>query len=132
MPYVDRSRQLYNNARRGNEESTKEIAALASRVAKKAKPDLDLKAYAGTYQNPIYGPITVEAKGKQLLVRYSHHPGLTATLDYMDNSSFRTTYSNAAYGIFPANFIVVGGQVKTLELRVNSGLEQDPYLFVKQ
>jgi len=132
VPYVDRSRQLYGFAKPGNEEDAKAIADLAARVAKKAKLALPLKTYAGTYQHPLYGPITVEAKGKQLLVRYPHHPGLTATLDYMDGNSFRTTYSNAAYGIFPANFTVENGQVKSLELRVNSGLEQDPYVFAKQ
>ena len=131
VPYVDRSRQLHALAKRGNEETAKEIADLAARVAKKAKPSLALKAYAGTYQHPLYGPVTVEPKGKLLLVRFPHHPALTATLDYLDGHSFRTSYSNAAYGIFPANFTVVNGQVKTMEIRVNSGLEQDPYLFTK-
>ena len=132
VPYVDRSRQLYGFAKRGNEEDAKERAALAARVAKKAKPALALKAYAGNYQHSIYGPVSVEAKGKQLLVRFPLHPALTATLDYMDGDAFRTSYSNAAYGIFPANFTVENGQVKTMELRVNPGLEQDPYVFVKQ
>jgi CubicO group peptidase (beta-lactamase class C family) len=132
MPYVDRSRQLYNLSHPGDLEAAKEIAALNARVAKKAKSVLSLKAYTGTYQHPLYGPMSVEAKGKQLLARFPLHPALTATLDYMDGTSFRTTYSNAAYGIFPANFTAENGQVKTMELRVNSGLEQDPYLFTKQ
>ncbi len=37
-----------------------------------------------------------------------------------------------AYGIFPAAFTVENGQVKTLEIRMNDGLEQDPYVFSKQ
>ena len=39
---------------------------------------------------------------------------------------------SVAYGIFPAAFTVENGQVKTLEIRMNDGLEQDPYVFSKQ
>ncbi|WP_460618159.1 serine hydrolase [Hymenobacter ruber] len=131
VPYVDRSRQLYALAKNGNAETAKSVAELAARVAKKNKPARNLKAYAGTYTHPVYGTITVEPKGKQLLVRFSHHPALTTTLDYMDGDTFRSTFSNAAYGIFAAPFTVENGQVKTLEIRVNDGLEQDPYVFTK-
>ncbi|UOQ97408.1 serine hydrolase [Hymenobacter sp. 5317J-9] len=132
VPYVDRSRQLYGFAKPGNAETAKNVADLAARVAKKNKPARPLKAYAGTYQHPVYGTITVEPKGKQLLVRFPHHPALSTTLDYMDGYTFRSTFSHAAYGIFPAPFTVENGQVKTLEIRVNDGLEQDPYVFTKQ
>ncbi|MEL5993195.1 serine hydrolase [Hymenobacter segetis] len=132
VPYVDRSRQLYAIASKGNAETAKTVAELAARVAKKNKPARNLQVYAGTYQHPVYGTITVEPKGKQLLVRFSHHPALTTTLDYMDGDTFRSTFSNAAYGIFAAPFTVENGQVKTLEIRVNDGLEQDPYVFTKQ
>ncbi len=132
VPYVDRSRQLYGFAKVGHVETAKSVADLAARVARKARPARPLKDYAGTYTHPVYGPITVEPRGKQLLVRFSHHPTLTTTLDYMDGDTFRSTFSNAAYGIFPAPFTVENGQVKTLEIRVNDGLEQDPYVFSKQ
>ena len=133
VPYVDRSRQLYGFAKNGNAETAKAVAELTARVARKNKPARSLKSYAGTYQHPVYGPITVEPKGsKQLLVRFSHHPALTTTLDYMDGDTFRSTFSNAAYGIFPAPFAIENGQVKTLEIRVNDGLEQDAYVFSKQ
>ena len=131
VPYVDRSRQLYAFAKAGNAETAKHVAELAARVSKKTKPARPLKDYAGTYRHPVYGLITVEPKGRQLLVRFSHHSTLTATLDYMDGDTFRSTFSNAAYGIFPAPFAVENGQVKTLEIRVNDGLEQDPYVFTK-
>ncbi|MBD2721461.1 serine hydrolase [Hymenobacter armeniacus] len=132
VPYVDRSRQLYGFAKPGNAETAKNVADLAARVAKKNKPARSLKDYAGTYTHPVYGSITVEPKGKQLLVRFSHHPTLTTTLDYLDGDIFRSTFNHAAYGIFPAPFTVENGKVKTLEIRVNDGLEQDPYVFTKQ
>lgn len=132
VPYVDRSRQLYALARPGREEAGRNLADLAARVQRKNRPTHDLRAYAGTYRNPVYGTVTVEARKRQLLVRYSHHPGLVATLDYMDGEQFRITYSNPAYGIFPALFGINGESVKTMELRVNPFLEQDPYVFSKQ
>ena len=132
VPYVDRSRQLYAFAKAGNAETAKNMADLAARVAQKKKPARSLSNYAGTYQHPVYGTITVAPKGRQLLVRFSHHPALIATLDYMDGDTFRSTFSNAAYGVFPAPFVVENGQVKTLEIRMNDGLEQDPYVFSKQ
>ncbi|GAA4359578.1 serine hydrolase [Hymenobacter saemangeumensis] len=132
VPYVDRSRQLYNIAHPGDLATYKAVDEQAKRVAQKKKPARKLQDYAGTYQNPVYGPVTVEAKGKQLLIRFSHHPKLTAALDYMDGESFRSTYSNPAYGIYPATFTVENGQVKTMEIKVNEFLEQDPYVFSKQ
>ncbi len=129
MPYVDRSRQLYALAQPGRDERRRTLADLAARVQRKDRPARDLSAYAGTYRNPVYGTVTVEARGRQLLVRFAHHPGLVATLDYMDAEQFRTTYSNPAYGVFPAQFGAAGAEIKTLELRVNPFLEQDAYLF---
>ncbi|WP_151089211.1 serine hydrolase [Hymenobacter baengnokdamensis] len=131
VPYVDRSRQLWLSAQAGRADERRRLAALAARAARKAKPVRPLTAYAGTYQNPVYGTITVAPQGRQLLVRFGHHPNLTATLDYLDGDTFRLTYSNAAYGIFAAPFTVEKGQVKSLEVRVNEGIEQDPYLFNK-
>ncbi|WP_400192224.1 serine hydrolase [Hymenobacter sp. B81] len=131
MPYLDRSQQLLARSRPGREGTLKDVAALAARVAKKNKPAQQLDAYAGQYTHPLYGPIQVERKGKQLLVRFGRHPELTATLDYMDGQEFRTVYSNLTYGIYPAIFTLENGQVKTLELRVNDGIEQDPYVFSK-
>lgn len=131
VPYVDRSRQLYALARAGREESRHNLTDLNARVERKDRPTRDLRAYIGTYRNPVYGTVMVELHGKQLLVHFSHHPGLLATLDYMDGDQFRTTYSNPAYGIFPASFGAGTTGVKTLELRVNPFLEQDAYLFSK-
>ncbi|AMJ64552.1 serine hydrolase [Hymenobacter sp. PAMC 26628] len=132
VPYVDRSRQLYTLARPGREEAQRNIAELATRVQRKNRPTRDLRTYAGVYRNPVYGTVTVEAQGRQLQVHFSNHPGLVATLDYMDGEQFRTTYSNPAYGIFPALFRAEGARVRTMELRVNPFLEQDSYVFSKQ
>ena len=132
VPYVDRSRQYWQLLARGRAEAAQRRAQLARRSAQRNKLLRPLAAYAGTYQNPVYGTITVEPRGRQLLVRFSHHPSLTATLDYLDGDTFRLTYSNPAFGVFAVPFTVENGQVRTLEVRVNEELETDPYVFSKQ
>jgi CubicO group peptidase (beta-lactamase class C family) len=132
VPYVDRSRQLWLRSQPGQAEVTKAVASLQARAAKKNKLPRALAAYAGTYQNPVYGQMTVEAKGKQLVAHFASHPALTATFDYLDGEQFRTNYSSPIYGPQPATFTVENGQVKALEIRVNEFIEFDPYLFTKQ
>ena len=131
VPYRDRSRQLWAAAAPGRQQAAAELAALAARAAagRRAKPARPLAAYAGTYQHPLYGPITIAPKGKQLTVSFPLHPKLSATLDYLDGDTFRLTYSNPAYGIFAAPFEVENGVVRTVEIKVNDGLEQDAYVF---
>ncbi|WP_303312200.1 serine hydrolase [Hymenobacter sp. BT730] len=131
VPYVDRSAQFLAASRPGNEETKAAVAKLKERVAKKTRLALPLAAYVGQYTHPLYGPITIEKKGKQLVASFSRHPALRATLDYMDGQEFRATYSNATYGIFPAVFAVKDGKVQSVELRVNEGIDQDPYLFAR-
>jgi CubicO group peptidase (beta-lactamase class C family) len=132
MPYIDRSRQYWKLLERSRTAAQQRLTRLQLRAAQHNKPARALAAYVGTYQNAVYGIITVEPKGRQLLVRFSHHPHLTATLDYMDGDTFHLAYSNPAYGVFAAPFVVENGQVRTLEIRVNDFLEMDPYLFTKQ
>ncbi len=131
VPYVDRSRQLYKLSRASRDETRRNVANMATRVQRKDRPAHRLRTYAGTYRNPVYGTITVEVQGRQLMVHFSHHSSLVATLDYMGDEQFRTTYSNPAYGVFPALFGALAGGVKTLEMRVNPFLEQDAYLFTR-
>jgi CubicO group peptidase (beta-lactamase class C family) len=131
VPYLDRSRQYWKLRERSRTAAQQRLTRLQLRAAQRNRPIRTMAAYAGTYQNAVYGTITVEAKGRQLLVHFSHHPHLTATLGYMDGDTFRLTYSNPAYGIFAAPFTVENGQVRALEVRVNDFLESDSYLFTK-
>ncbi len=133
VPYVDRSAQALNRRRAGELAAGPDpTVALAARVAKKSKAPLPLKAYVGEFENPLFGRIQVTQQGKQLLVAIPNHPGLTATLDYMDGQEFRATYSDLVFGVLPAKFEIENGQVKNLELRVNDYVEADPYVFVKR
>ncbi|TGE13985.1 serine hydrolase [Hymenobacter elongatus] len=129
VPYTNRSAAYLPAARTGDQETYAAVAQLQSRVAKKAKLPLALEAYTGQFTHPLFGPITVSKKSKQLLVSFPNHPNLTATLDYMDGQEFRATYSNPTYGIFPAIFKVEGKKVAGLEMRINPFIEYDSYQF---
>ncbi|MBT2559322.1 serine hydrolase [Hymenobacter sp. ISL-91] len=132
VSYIDRSAQLLARRRAGELAAGPDpTLALAARVAKKAKAPLPLKAYVGEFDNPLFGRIQVTQKGKQLLVTLPTHPGLTATLDYMDGQEFRATYSDLVFGVLPAKFEVENGQVKSLEMRANDYVEADSYVFGK-
>ena len=131
VPYVDRSAQGLKRKQQVEATQTDPTKELAARVNKKNKPALPLSAYVGEYENALFGRISISQKGKQLLVTMPNHPGLTATLDYMDGQDFRATYSDLVFGVMPAKFIVVDSKVKTVELRVNDYVEYDPYVFSK-
>jgi len=132
MPYVDRSAQALARRKANQSTAPDPTAALAARVSKKNKAPLQLSAYVGEYENPLFGRIQISQKGKQLLITLPNHPGLTATLDYMDGQEFRATYSDLVFGVMPAKFVVADGKVQTVELRVNDYVEEDPYVFSKR
>ncbi|MDU0370560.1 serine hydrolase [Hymenobacter endophyticus] len=132
VPYVDRSAQGLQRKQQAEATKTDPTKELAARVGQKNKLPLPLKAYVGDYENPLFGRISISQKGKQLLITMPNHPGLTATLDYMDGQEFRATYSDLVFGVMPAKFVVDGNAVKTVELRVNDYVEYDPYVFNKR
>ncbi|WP_020600400.1 serine hydrolase [Spirosoma panaciterrae] len=131
VPYTDRSRFFLPGAQAEAKKQAEELQAMADRVAKKTKPALPLSAYTGSYRNPIYGTVTIRTEGDGLKVAFEHHPNLTAKLDYMDDNTFRLTYSNQAYGIFPAKFTVKGNAVSGVALKASDFVEFDAYSFLK-
>lgn len=131
VPYVDRSKAFLKAFAEDNDETIKKTNAMQARV-KGASPELPLKAYAGQYQNTLYGPINISVNKKDLFIKFNLHKDLTANLQYMDGGEWLLTYNNAAYGIFPLKFKIENNEVISNEIKVNDGLEYDPYLFVKQ
>ena len=131
VPYIDRSKAVLKAFNKDQEETVKKTIDMQARVKRKL-PALPLTAYSGQYQNTLYGPIEISINKKDLLIKFSEHKDLTATLQYMDNDEWLLTYNNAAYGIFPLKFKTDSKKVISTEIKVNDGLEYDPYLFTKQ
>jgi hypothetical protein len=92
---------------------------------------LPLSAYAGKYDNTLFGSIEISAVKTGLSVKFNNHVNFSADLKYMDNGEWLLTYSNLSYGIFPLKFTLDKGKVVSAVFKVNDELEYDPYLFTK-
>lgn len=131
VPYTDRSAFSLKQQQAGEKDLRHNLDSLNRLVTAGKKSMLPLEAYTGSYSNSIYGKIKIERNENGLLMSFSNHKSLTAKLEYMDKNEFRSTYSHAGYGIFPAKFIAEKGIIKSVEIRVNEFLELDSYIFTK-
>lgn len=131
VAYTDRSKFQWGFFTQNKKTSDDELAKLKARVDKKNKPEAKLEDLTGDYFNTVYGKITIAKSGDMLVCRFQHHPDLIGYLEYMDNNEFRMTYSNIAYGIYPAKFSVKDGKAFAVEVKANDFVESDAYLFVK-
>jgi CubicO group peptidase (beta-lactamase class C family) len=131
MPYTNNSKTALAFSVKNREKDLGELEALKGRV-KGAKPPLPLAAYAGTYENPLFGTIVITTEKNNLKINFPSNKGLTASLQYMDNNQWLLTYSNPAFGIFPLTFKTEGNNVISTDVKVNDFLEYDPYTFVKK
>ncbi|NNV55699.1 serine hydrolase [Limnovirga soli] len=131
VPFVNRSETILPGFLKEHEATVKEVEAFAARV-KNMAPPLPLQAYAGTYNNELYGNIDISLNGNDLSVDFLGHKNLTATLQYMDNGEWLLTYNNPAFGVFPLKFKTNGNKVVSTVIKVNDFIEYDPYIFTKQ
>jgi len=129
--YHNFSELFLSGFRSGMKEQLAEIDSMKSRAAN-GKPDLPLGEYAGTYNNQLYGSLSITPADGKLHVRFNTHAHLTATLSPMDHGEWLLAYENIEYGIFPVKFTVEGKSVRSLLVRMNDFVEMDPYMFTRQ
>jgi len=130
-PYQNLSKLELGDFMSERKQTLAKIDSLKARI-KGTHPLLPMDAYTGTYQNELYGTITVTPGGNHLNVKFNSHGNLTATLQYMDNDEWLITYSHPAFGIFPLKFKTEGNKVVSVDVKVNDFIEFDPYTFIKQ
>jgi CubicO group peptidase (beta-lactamase class C family) len=133
VPYSNRSKTMLAVLNKQMDETVEKTEALKARVGA-AKLALPIEAYTGTYENEIYGPISITKNKdqKSLTIDFKGHNNLKATLQYMDKDEWLLTYNNAAYGIFPVKFKIANNKVISIETRVNEFLDYDAYEFIKK
>jgi CubicO group peptidase (beta-lactamase class C family) len=132
QPYKNYSQIFWQYYRESQQDLAEQQRKNQALIAKKVKPALPLAAYAGHYQNEVYGNIEVKLEKGKLNVYFSHHPRLIGKLDPLGANDFLCTYSDAEYGVHPTPFTVKDGQASTISIKVSDGLELDPYLFVRK
>ncbi len=131
VKYVDRSKQELQ----GFNKTMKTVLGYISAWKKRVKgntPALPLQAYAGRYNNFLYGPIEVSVDDNHLVVKFNGHDNLTARLDYMDSGEWLLQYDNIEYGIFGTFFTIKNNKVVSLETKENDFVELEPYTFLKE
>ncbi len=133
VPYVNRSKLLLPDFTKELNETVKTTEALQARV-RGNMPALHLDSYMGTYENEIYGPVTIEKdkQGKGLVINFKGHNNLLGILQYMDNDEWLLTYNNLAFGIFAVKFKTTDKKILSVELRVNEFIDYDSYNFIKK
>ncbi len=133
VPYINRSRALMPGFIENRNKEVKTTEALQARVKGK-KPELLLDAYAGSYENELYGSILIEKdkEGKGLVINFKGHNNLLGKVQYMDNEEWLLRYNNLAFGIFPIKFKTSNKKILSTELRVNEFIDYDPYNFIKK
>jgi CubicO group peptidase (beta-lactamase class C family) len=131
VPWKNRSRQQWTGFEKGMTEQLSEIAAWKARTGK-AAPALPFTAYTGTYTHQLYGSINITQNNNQLLVRFNTHPGLAATLTYMDKDEWLLEYNNIEYGIYAIKFTQAGNKITAVDIKANDFVEYDAYKFVKK
>lgn len=129
-PYINWSKLRLKDFLQERNETLAKIDSLKARV-KGGKPALHLNAYTGTYENELYGTITITANGNDLTVKFNSHNNLTAKLQYMDNDEWLITYSHPAFGIFPLKFKTEQNKVVSVDVKMNEFIELDPYTFTR-
>lgn len=75
------------NARQAASFAEVETRAATSRNAA-SKPSLPLAGYAGKYNDPWYGDITIEQQGENLVMRFGHTPSLIGDLEHYQYDTF--------------------------------------------
>ncbi|UCH09963.1 MAG: serine hydrolase [Fidelibacterota bacterium] len=66
--------------------------------AKRSKPTLPLKAYAGTYQNDFYGTATVTQGLGRLVLQMNAHPEVVGPLEHWHYDTFVSKWSDPMWG----------------------------------
>ncbi|MBK8700866.1 MAG: serine hydrolase [Saprospiraceae bacterium] len=131
VPYVNRSKQLFENFRDEMDKQLAEIKSYCERVRFNKDHKLNLKSYCGSYSNKLYGDLTITQNGKHLEIIFHSHQNLRAALSYMGNEEWLISYHNIEYGLFPIRFKLEKGKPKSISIKVNEYVEYDPYEFEK-
>jgi hypothetical protein len=134
VPYENLSNIALPGFKDEQEYEIKKITAWKERFKDNAPP-LPIKMYTGTFENKLYGTITITAQPNTqgtLHIQFNSHNNLTATLQYLDNDEWLLTYSNPAFGIFTTSFLTKNNTVTGISIKASDFVEYDPYLFTRK
>ena len=100
-------------------------------LALKLTASLAATNYCGTYQNDVYGNMSVVQEAGKLIMKFSHHPNMYATLEPLGNNRFYATFSDPEFSKATFPFTVKDGKVISVTVKVADFIEYNPYEFKK-
>lgn len=130
-PFVNKSKQALPGFMAKENKTISSIRQLQNRVTGKTPP-LAWENYTGTYENELYGTLTISRAGNGLQVLFPGHQNLKATLEYMDNDEWLLTYNHVDFGIFSTKFKTAQGKVSGITIKASDFVEYDPYFFTRK
>jgi CubicO group peptidase (beta-lactamase class C family) len=83
--WADAYRKVSARQRASVAESDRKAAAARNASS---RPSLPLPGYAGKYNDPWYGDITIEQQGDKLVMRFGHTPSLVGDLEHFQYDTF--------------------------------------------
>jgi CubicO group peptidase (beta-lactamase class C family) len=114
---------IADSVRMAAEAEPKAIAAAAGIDARQAagtKPSLPLEAYAGTWRDPWYGDITIEAKDGGLWMAFTHTPTLKGPVEPYDGETMRTRFLDKREEDLLVTFALKDGRPVTATMKALS------------
>ncbi|MFD2246536.1 serine hydrolase [Pontibacter ruber] len=88
---------------------------------RKTKPTMDLQAYAGTYNSPLYGEATITVKDGKLVLQMGPAPLLGGTLKHWQHDIFDLEWKNKYALLTPTKVrFLVGEDGKIAEMRLDA------------
>jgi CubicO group peptidase (beta-lactamase class C family) len=131
QPYEDVNGSYLKEMMAQKAEQLTQEKMLRDSTAMSLKPELPMSAYAGSYNNTMYGNVVLKVIGKQLEAQFEHHT-MTAQVAPLGGNRFLCSYGDRAFGLKVWPFKVEQGKVKGFTLTVNDFVEFTPYEFVKK
>jgi CubicO group peptidase (beta-lactamase class C family) len=87
------------------------------------KPTLALSAYAGRYEDPWYGGMTIDERAGVLLgISFDRTPGMVGTLEPVSGNLFRTRWADTGIEDAYVTFTVTDGRIANAAMRAVSPL----------
>ncbi|MBE9664073.1 serine hydrolase [Mucilaginibacter myungsuensis] len=133
QPYRNYSEVYLKRFKSGQAEDALADKKLRDTIALKRQPTFPLSAYTGSYDNTLYGKMTITIGGDrdQLQLRFEHHPKMFATAQPLGGNRFYVNFSDPVLGkaIFP--FTVANNKVTGITVKVADFVEMNTYDFRK-
>jgi hypothetical protein len=132
LPYRNYSAVMLANHKAGEADMEKMLKAKQDTINSKPQTALPLTAYAGEYENELYGKMNIKLENGRLIMRFEHHDGRFSKLEALGGNRFLSTWNEPLYGVKVLPFTVENGKVKSLTVRVADFVEFTPYEFYKK